>query len=218
MTPKFSKQDAYRTSKTIVGLAGSPYEFYAQFLFKGEDRVGEYEGQNYWNCFDIYDVNDIRFHIGNGAKNTKNFSYNVLKELGEKAEKLHGWSNEDIIQRKELLKEFCDSIHKGIHDPSPINNFTQFKKQLVEQKDMWPEKSWTEIGKLLNDCVTNKGKEAVNAGLGKAMTDGKQFSPELFASCKNKNEELGCLLHQLYRIEKERQQKKELKIESGFER
>lgn len=215
MTPKFSKQDAYRTSDTIVGICN---ENYIQHLLRGTDRTAEYEGVNYWNCFDIYDIDGIRFHVGNGANQTKNYSSELLKNLGEQARELHGWDELSVNKRKELLKEFCDSIHKGIHDPSPINNFTQFKKQLVEQKDMWPEKSWTEIGKLLNDCVTNKGKEPVNTGLGKAMMESKQFSPELFASCKNKNEELGSLLHQLYRIEKDRQQKKEQKIETGFER
>lgn len=53
MTPKFTKADAYRTDKPIVSLCNI-YE--GQYIIKDMEKIGEYEGTNYWNCFDIYEA------------------------------------------------------------------------------------------------------------------------------------------------------------------
>ena len=134
MTPKFSKADAYRTDKPIVSLCNS-YE--AQYIIKDMNKIGEYEGVNYWNCFDIYEANGIRFFYGNGVGVTNNYSTDILKNCASRIEKINGWSENDIQLRKNIVKEFTDSIHAGITDPSPIKNFTQFKKELVKQVDAY---------------------------------------------------------------------------------
>ena len=174
MTPKFSKSDAYRTTNKIVGICN---EEWIQFLLKDETRDGEYEGRNYWDCFDIYDVNGIRFHIGNGASQTNNYSSEILSKLGKEAQSIGRWTDEDIKKRKELLKQFCTSIEKGIHDPAPVTTFGNFKKQLVEQHNMWPEKSFCQISKELLEYIPNlypytrteEIKNKINDGLKKEL-------------------------------------------------
>ena len=206
MTPKFSKSDVFRTNNKIVGLAGGFAEFHSQFLLQGEERTGTYEGRSYFNCYDIYDVNGIRFLVGNGAPDTHNYSKQVLKELGTRAKELTGWTQEAINERKRLLGKFCDSIKNGIRDPEPVTSFGYFKKQLVEQKKMWPDKSYCEISKeLLEETSEESIKEKINAGIKKVydrMTSlQKKDTPE--------EKKMEFTLQTIAVVEKGRQEEKE---------
>ena len=173
MTPKFSKSDVVRTSYKTVSLCNSEW---AQFILKDVPITGEYEGKNYWNCFDIYDYGEkgIRFLVGNGAPyyETNKYSSDLLQHYGlEIRNNYNGTSKEEKAKRKELLDAFCDSINNGIHDPLPVTSFANFKKQLVEQKKMWPDKSYCSISQRLLNSVSNKEiKTKINEGI-KAVYD-----------------------------------------------
>lgn len=182
MTYKFSKSDVYRTTDTIVSL-GNIYE--AQYLIRGMNKIGEYEGQNYWNCFDIYEYNGIRFLHGEGVSVSDNFSHKIMKETGINIDKAYytcSSTDEYRSKIKELLDTFCNSINKGIHDPSPILNFNQYKKNLYEQHNFYPEKPLLQIAQELNKYIpekvpTNRGmdwkkvdaKEKVNSGFNRLI-------------------------------------------------
>lgn len=192
---KFSKSDVYRTTDPIVSL-GNIYE--AQYLVSGMDKIGEYEGQNYWNCFDIYEYNGIRFLYGNGVDVSDNFSHKIMKETGrniEKAYSTYSYTDEYKSKIKELLDSFCDSINKGIHDPSQILNFNQYKKNLFEQHNFYPEKPLLQIAKELNEYIptqipTDRGmswkkvnaKEMVKEGLNKIINSVKESHKDMVLS------------------------------------
>ncbi len=209
MTPKFSKSDAYRTANKIVGICNIDR---IQFLLMGVPQDGWYEGRNYWNCFDIYDVNGIRFHIGNGATETNNYSSTLLTKLGNEAQKLSGWDDATKKKRAELLKEFTDSIEKGIHDPSPVTSFANFKRQLVEQKDMWPNKDIREVAKELFDEIPYSWTDEAKTELNTKINNGVEKiinKYELRNVCKSTDDIFVKALEFMCKDEKERQQKKE---------
>lgn len=213
MTPNFSKSDAYRTANKIVGICN---EDRIQFLLMGVSKDGWYEGRNYWNCYDIYDVNGIRFHIGNGASETNNYSKKLLTKLGNEAQKLHGWDDATKKKRAELLKEFTDSIEKGIRDPSPVTSLQNFKKQLVEQKDMWPNKDIREVAKELFNEIPSDWTEESKLDLNYKINNSLEKTikkHELRNVCKSTDDIFVKALEYLCKDEKERQQKKEEGIE-----
>lgn len=170
MTPKFSKEDAYRTNYPIIKLP----EGAAQALFKDFPRDGYYEGQNYWNCYDIYDINGIRFFSGNFGYDEKTYSYKLLKKLEDDIRKNHtSFSKEDIEYRKAKMEEFCESIKKGIHDPAPVKSYPSFIKNLSEQKNMNPEIKTSEIAaSLCNEYIhssTEEGKKQIQEKIQKEL-------------------------------------------------
>ncbi|MBO4858713.1 MAG: hypothetical protein J5527_09375 [Treponema sp.] len=211
MIPKFSKADAYRTDKPIVSLCNS-YE--GQYIIKDMNKIGEYEGTNYWNCFDIYEANGIRFFYGNGVNYTNNFSTDILKDCSSRIEKIIGWSESDIQLRKNIVKEFTDSIHAGIKDPSPIKNFTQFKKELVKQVDSYDK--LTGLNKLPVDMlkissiltkhiVSDEAKVEINQKLQTAILENQRDCAGFYQNDKTDKEKLSTTLILVYRQEKDRQ-------------
>ena len=146
MIHKFTKSDVYRTNRQVIKVGMS---FESQFLFQAYTREGWNEGVQ-WN-YDIYDIGGKRFLWGNVEPDRHIFSTKILEEIGLKARETSNIINAEERQEavNKLLKEFCDSIDKGIHDPSPITSFNSFAKNLSEQHDFFPEKSLIEISKEL---------------------------------------------------------------------
>lgn len=216
MTPKFTKADAYRTDKPIVSLCNS-YE--GQYIIKDMKKIGEYEGQNYWNCFDIYEANGVRVFYGNGVSPTDNYNTEILKDCGKRLEELNGWSDETIHKRKEIVKEFTDSVLAGIKDPSPIKNWSQFKKNLVQQVDFFPKKSVLEIAKNLTDkWIVSEAKDEINSKLQSAMVENRRDCPGFYQNDKTDKEKLETTLTLIYRQEKDRQiLRNQKKIEKSYE-
>lgn len=215
MTPRWTTKEAKDLNNRIVDVSFSDQ---IQHLLKFFNRVGYNAGPLGWN-YDIYNENNVTIVYGDRVPDSikYNCSREIVAKVSDVAKNL-SWSNDDKLKAVKLMKEFTDSIHAGIHDPTPINNFTQFKKQLVEQKDMWPEKSFVEIGKILNSAITKNGKEPVNTGLGKNRNEMNKLGTYDFSSCKTPAEELGLILGRIYRIEKNRSLENVKKIDSGFER
>jgi|GEM_PF-6902279 len=216
MTPKFSKADAYRTDKIIVSLCN---EYEGQHIIKDMEKIGEYEEQNYWNCFDIYEANGVRFFYGNGVAQTNNFSTELLNKYGKQINEIDGWTEDAINKRKEIVKQFCESIKKGIHDPSPIKNWSQFKKNLVQQMDFFPEKSAFEVAKILTDkWVVKEAKEEINSKLQAAMLENQRDCAGFYQSDKTDKDKLDTTLMFVYRQEKDRQlQRDQKKLEKSYE-
>ena len=169
MTPRYTRQDVFRTTYEMVDLG---HIFEAQFLLKYYERVGYNAGEQ-WN-YDIYDINGKRFLYGDRTPDLKNnYSTEILKKCGREAQKL-SWTDPDYQKKADkLMQEFCDSIDKGIHDPSPVTSFANFRRQLVEQKKMFPQKSLTDIAKELYNEIPYKKKDevkvSIDAGFHKIM-------------------------------------------------
>ena len=143
------------------------------------NKIGSYEGQNCWNSFDVYEVGNVRFLYGNFSRESKDFSSKLLKEIGLKARDI--WNNSfhnDIYisdetrvnEIQKLAEDFATSIEKGIHDPGPIKSFVSYKKELLEQHKMFPDKPLLEIASELTKCIVNdEAKQKVNIGISKAI-------------------------------------------------
>lgn len=209
MTPKFSKADAFRTTDKIVSL-GNSYE--SQYVIRGLEKIGEYEGVNYWNCFDIYEANGIRFFQGEGCPQLSESFNSIVKLCGKEIDnKCRGWSEEDVQKRKGLIEALCNNIKAGRHDPSKVTSFGNFKKQLVEQKKLWPDKSFISISKELLAHVpllypytrTEEIKDKINSGINAEINrlSGPGFN-ELSYETK-----LGCALQNLYTAQLKKEEK-----------
>lgn len=169
MTPRFTKSDVYRTNDKIVSL-GNMFE--AQYLVSSMEKIGTYEGANYWNCYDIYEHNGIRFLYGEGISPTNNYSHKLMKECGRTIkEKFPSWLEKDKVKKLELIDKFCETIEQGIHDPSKIKSFNSYKANLCEQKKFFPEKSLIDIASDLtkNYIEDESVKEKISVGLQKIM-------------------------------------------------
>ena len=169
MTPEFSTSDVFRTNNIIVSLHNrfEGYKLLAPF-----ERDGYNSGRFGWN-YDIYDINGIRFLLGDREPDMLyNYSTVLLNKYAMEIDALdHGDYNKYKDAAGKILKQFCDSIKKGIHDPAPVTSFANFNKQLVEQQDMWPEKSLLALAKELLDSVPlskeKEVKEKINNGIKK---------------------------------------------------
>lgn len=223
MTPKFTKADAFRTDKPIVSLCNI-YE--GQYIIKDMNKIGEYEGVNYWNCFDIYEANGVRFFYGNGQNSTKNFSTDILKECAARISKIDGWTEDKIQMRKNIVKEFTDSIHAGVKNPSPIKNFSQFKRELVKQVDSYDRLTgryksvdMLKISSVLSRfIVSDEAKEEINSKLQTAMTENQRDCAGFYQNDKTDKDKLATTLSLVYRQEKDRQiQRDQKKLEKSYE-
>lgn len=223
MTPKFTKADAYRTDKPIVSLCNI-YE--GQYIIKDMEKIGEYEGTNYWNCFDIYEANGVRFFYGNGIGKTGNFSNDILKQCAAKIAGIDGWTEDKIQMRKNIVKEFTDSIHTGVKDPSPIKNFSQFKRELVKQVDSYNRLTGRDkpvdmlkISSILSKfIVSDEAKAEINAKLQGAMLENQRDCAGFYQNDKTDKDKLATTLSLVYRQEKDRQiQRDQKKLEKSYE-
>ncbi len=182
-------------------------------------KIGEYEGANYWNCFDIYEANGIRFFYGNGVSETNNFSTELLNKYGKQINEIDGWTEEAINKRKEIVKQFCESIKKGIHDPSPIKNWSQFKKNLVQQMDFFPDKTAFDVAKELTDnWVVKEAKDEINSKLKVAMLENQRECAGFYQNDKTDKDRLNTTLMFVYRQEKDHQfQQAQKKLQKSYE-
>lgn len=210
MTPKFTKSDAYRTDKPIVSLCNI-YE--GQYIIKNMEKIGEYEGTNYWNCFDIYEANGVRFFYGNGIGKTGNFSNDILKQCAAKIAGIDGWTEDKIQIRKNIVK-------------SPIKNFSQFKRELVKQVDSYDRLTGRDkpvdmlkISSILSKfIVSDEAKAEINAKLQGAMLENQRDCAGFYQNDKTDKDKLSTTLSLVYRQEKDRQiQRDQKKLEKSYE-
>lgn len=177
MVVKFSRSDVGRTNDIIVSLGNS---YLGQFIVGDLVKTGEYEGENYWNCFDIYDYNGIRFLYGNGKPMSDNFSHRLFKKTAVELRAVSGWSKEDIEKRKNILDAFCTTIRKGIHDPSPVNSFRSFKKNLIEQHSFFPDMNLADVAKLSLSATLVKDYDRITAYINNCLSNLIKKHPEQF--------------------------------------
>lgn len=152
-------KDVFNTPNTVVDM-GNPFEF--QFLVSQLSPQFYNAGTYGWN-YDVYDFKGFRFLYGDRTPTggRQNWSTKILRSLA-RASRAISFSDENWTQRKdECLEKFCESIRKGIHDPEPVTSYGNFKRQLVEQKGMFPEESFASIAKELLDNVPYKRKKEV---------------------------------------------------------
>lgn len=171
MKTKLSAKDIFNTNRQIVDLGNS---FEAQFLLMPYS-ADFYNAGEQWN-YDVYDINGKRFLYGDRTPDPrkKNYSTEVMKKCAREARNLDHTDKEYRSKHERLMEIFCDSIDRGIHDPAPVTSFANFKRQLSEQKEMFPDKSLTQIGKELLDEIpygkkTEEIKGKINVGLMKVM-------------------------------------------------
>lgn len=228
MTPRMTKSDAMNLNDKVIDL--SPF-FEAQYLLKFADRVGYNAGNLGWN-YDVYDVNGITILYGDRTPDfrERNFSSEILKKLASQAENLRFTTPEYQKKGESLLKEFTDSVHAGIKDPSPIKNWNQFKKQLIAQVDMErlildmsPEKDkqvdfLKVAAKLTNFISSDEIKDKINSKLKTETVNNKRDKNVFYARDKNEKDELNTTLFLVYREEKDRHIKRsEEKREKAYE-
>lgn len=220
MYPKFSKSDVYRTEQPVVSLGNS---FEGQFIIKACEKIGEYDGSSYVNCFDIYEFDGIRFLYGVGAPvGENNFNYNLMTECGRNIHNTcSSYTREDVKKRKKLVKKFCESIHKGICSPTVINSWISFKNNLIRQKDYFPKKDILDIAKeLLITYTKPEAKEKIDSKLLENTEYIKKHYPQLFKKVKNPGDELRAVLTKIYNNKKEiykQAEKKRLQEYNGYE-
>lgn len=189
MSVKITKSEAYNLNNTTICLGNS---FEGQFLVNWLTPKF-YNAGTQWN-FDVYEYKDTTLIYGNEFP-SKNFSSKIMKECANEMRNVKCISGEeDKAKREEILDKFIDSVNRGIHDPSQILNFNQYKKNLYEQHQMFPEKSLLEIGKELTDYIPNivptKGGWAWGKSDAKQkVTDGLQKYIEKVYSEKKSSEE-----------------------------
>ena len=218
MAYKFTKAEAYsRTNKIVVEI---PETFESQFLFNHLNKIGSYEGQNYYNSFDVYEVGNVRFLYGNFPRDNKAFSSKLLKEVGLKSRDI--WNNafhNDIYissetrvnEIKKLAEDFATSIEKGIHDPGPIKSFVSYKRNLCEQKDFFPDKSLLKIASELIEEIEGENsveiKNKINEGLNKIISSlSKDMNQQPY------DIQLNVALNEIYNNEKLKQKNKNIEV------
>ncbi len=199
MKVQISKRDVFNTTRKIVDLGNS---FEAQFLLHPY-QADFYNAGEQWN-YDVYDINGKRFLYGDRTPDPwhKNYSTEIMKKYAGEARKLDVTDKEYRAKHDRLMELFCESIDRGIHDPAPVTSFANFKRQLSEQHDMFPNKSLSQIGKELLEEVpygkkSGEIKEKINAGLKKLMEknagmmsrarEGKEMDAVLFLAVVEHN-------------------------------
>lgn len=170
-------KDVFNTPNTVVDM-GNSFEF--QFLVSQLSPQFYNAGIYGWN-YDVYDFKGFRFLYGDRTpmRGRQNWSTKVLRPLA-RASRAISFSDENWTQRKdECLEKFCESIRKGIHDPEPVTSYGNFKRQLVEQKGMFPEESLVSIAKELLDEIPYKKRSEVEAKIRAGFAkDGFSFNEE----------------------------------------
>lgn len=166
-------KDIFNTPNTVVDM-GNSFEF--QFLVSQLSPQFYNAGTCGWN-YDVYDFKGFRFLYGDRTPmgGRQNWSAKVLRPLARESRAI-SISDENWTQRKdECLEKFCESIRKGIHDPEPVTSYRNFKRQLVEQKKMFPEESFASIAKELLGNVPYKRKKEVEGKIREGLLKAASF-------------------------------------------
>lgn len=177
------------------------------------------ESARYYNSghlghnYDVYDLNGITFLIGDRTPDMWHPLYDskILHDVVSKLEENNNknFASKDFGKiRDELVKVFTDSVHAGLRDPFDIDNFSQFKKELVYQKDTRKDLSFCSISKLLKPAISSTAVDLIDNSLGKEMEKAKRFYPKRFEGCKNKSDELEVCLGIVYEKEIEKSRAK----------
>lgn len=175
MKTEMKSKDVFNTTNIVVDL-GQSVE--AQNLLSGfspDYYNAGYLGHN----FDIYDINGIRFLLGGRTPDPwqykrTTYSTEILKKCSKEMYSLDSTARDYQEKKLRIMEVFCNSIERGIHDPKPVTSWPNFKRQLAEQKAMFPNKTLTLIGKeLLEEVPSGKNsgeiKERICDGIQKVI-------------------------------------------------
>ncbi|WP_149554551.1 hypothetical protein [Treponema pectinovorum] len=114
-----------------------------------------------------------------------------------------------IKQFKRCLNFFEEKfIKKGVQNyaPSPIKNWSQFKKQLVFQVDMSLDKNILEAAsKLMPHIISEEVRKEINSKLQKETIKNLRDSNVFYVNDKTDEDKLNTTLMLVYRKEKDRQ-------------
>ena len=128
--------------------------------------------------------------------------------------KLKEKSKEDTVK----LSSAEPSNKKGIRDPAPVTSFANFKKQLVEQQDMWPEKSLLAIAKELLDSVPLSKKKEVKEKINNGIKKEYEKVSGLQSESASENVKMEFALKVIAAKQRELNQKKEQSQENTRDR
>ncbi len=173
MKRHINPKDVFNTLNTVVDM-GNSFEF--QFLVSQLSPQFYNAGTFGWN-YDVYDFKGFRFLYGDRTPmgGRQNWSTKILRSLA-RASRAISFAEENYEKKKdECLEKFCESIRKGIHDPAPVTSYGNFKRQLVEQKGMFPEESFASIAKELLGCVPYKRKKEVEGKIREGLLKDASF-------------------------------------------
>lgn len=195
--PRLRRKDVENMNPSVIDVG-----YHAQTLLRSFEPVGYVHSDFYGFSYYVYDINGFTVIDKNGDsfKNEARISYDVLDNLEKKAEQLatnNAYGNyTDEVARKEksdmqaLFTQFTDSVKQGIHDPSQILTFADYKRELIDQKKQHPEKDLISISSMLfKDYLRPEAKEKINAALGKKM--------EKYKSLPDKKEQLKSVLNDI---------------------
>lgn len=174
MKTHIAAKNVFNTIYTVVDM-GNSFDF--QFLANHISPQFYNAGTFGWN-YDVYDFKGFRFLHGDRTpmKGRQNWSTKALKSMARVSRGI-SYADEDWKERKDAcLEKFCDSIRRGIRDPEPVTSYGNFKRQLVEQKGMFPDESFASIAKELLDNIPYKRKAEVEGKIREGLLKDADFA------------------------------------------
>lgn len=151
-----------------------------------KNTVGPYgynAGTYGWN-YDVYSLNGIGLVEGYRVPNFRNearYSKEILNNAADKAnevfknnrkiENLPAYDREkEKTEILETFKEFTDSVKQGIHDPSVIKTFEDYKREFIDQRKQHPDEDSLSAAKRLDSHFYDENaRKKVNSELKKQM-------------------------------------------------
>lgn len=186
---------------------------------KAFSPIGYNAGVYGWN-YDVYDINGVGFVEGDRIPNFENSSRYSEEILNKVTDKINEISKKSYFQKTEYsefldaFKEFTDSVKQGIHDPSTIKSFANYKREFLDQKNQHPDEDLLLVAQRLTKHIDPKAKEKIQEVLKKKML--KHSSLPTY-----KQQLKGALTDIVAESLKEKNQRKknpEKEIETGMER
>lgn len=182
MKTKMAKADVESKFSNVIVLYNYQTEA-VNSIKKTFSPVGYNAGVYGWN-YDVYDINGVGFVEGYRIPNFTNsarYSKEILDKVTDKINEI--WKNnrkhENIPsynykkEQAEFLnafKEFTDSVKQGIHDPSTIKTFADFKREFIDQKNQHPDENLLLLAQRLTNHIAPESKEKIQEALGKKMS------------------------------------------------
>lgn len=182
MKIEMTKSDVESEFSKVVVLHGGQQKF-INLLKRAVEPYGYNAGVYGWN-YDVYKINGIGFAEGYRIPNFRNearYSQEIMDNAVEKAEEVvkNNRKPENIPsynyekEKSEVLdalKVFTDSVRQGIHDPSVIRTFADYKRELVDQKKQHPHEDILTAAKRLDShFYDEEARKKINGELKKQM-------------------------------------------------
>lgn len=182
MKIEMTKSDVEDEFSKVVVLHGGQQKF-INLLKRAVEPYGYNAGVYGWN-YDVYKLNGIGLVEGYRIPNFRNearFSQEIMDNAVEKAEEVvkNNRKPENIpsynyekekSEVKDALKVFTDSVRQGVHDPSVIRTFADYKRELVDQKKQHPHEDILTAAKRLDShFYDEEARKKINGELKKQM-------------------------------------------------